>query len=522
METASTRSEGTARTWSMMQMAGLGMAAIWLFLAGIVGAIKVDSDRDQDLVSGLVPDGSGLELPGDDGFEPGDGVRPGNGPRGGTGNDGAGGDGSGPGAGDGSGPGGGADGGTGGAGGGGGGSSTTEPGGGAPGDGGGAGDRTGVSADTIKIGLHAPKSIGGAPLNLAEDPLRGVEAYVRYINENGGINGRMIQLQIEDDRYETSGGADAARRLIEAGNFVITGTLGVDQISVVANEAAKAGIPYHAAGGPEGEFARLGIYQISTSYDTHVIQLARFLAVEESYKGRKVGISALNSALMKPSVDAFKAEAARVGVNVVETVFVEKPTDQSSYSAEIQRLKDAGVEVFVPLQDPVTTSRMVGECTAALCSWRYTFSNFAHDGDTALTLFAGEWGRQKVRGLSGSCYYLHANAYDPAHCARMDKAHAQFVAVLGEDEWQENGQGGAAGYQIVSMIAEALRRAGADPTRERYVAAIRSFDGYSDLISSPITFAGRTSFSHGSDKMVVFEAQSDDTYRQITPGFVSY
>lgn len=514
------------RGWSIATIAGLGMAAIWLFLAGIIGAIKVSGDEETVAASGgLVPDDSGLLLPADDGTDQDEGAAepgaittttavggtpspatsatsvPGTEPVDTGGSTPAPTSGA-------KAP-----------------STTAEPTTTAPPSSGSkapAGDTTGISDTTIKVGVHAPESIGGAPLNLAEDPIKGIEGYVEFINQNGGINGRKIQLDIQDDRYETSGGADAARRLIENDNFIISGTLGVDQINVVANEAAKAGIPYHAAGGGEEDFARLGVYQISTSYDTHVIQLARFLATDDTYKGKKVGVSALNSELIKPSVEIFKAEAARVGVQVVETVYIEKPTDQSSYTAEIQRLKDAGTEVFVPLQDPVSTSRMVNECITALCTWRYTFSNFAHDSDTALTLFAGEWGRQGVRGLAGGCYYLSKNAYDPNHCGRMDKAHQQWVAIYGEDDWQENGQGGAAGYQIVSMLKEALRRAGPDLTRERYVAAIRTYDGYSDLVSSPITFAGKQTFSHGSDEMVVYEAQTNDTYRQLTPGFVRF
>ncbi len=514
--------------WSALTIAGLGMGAIWLFLAGIVGAIKVAGEEDEAVAAGIQPDSSGLvlddvgdptapgPLPTVAGTDPGTGSGTGQpldasgtpvpSPTGGT---------------DPSGTSGGAGGGSGGSGAGSSAPATTRASGGgaAPST---AGDRTGVSDTTIKIGIHAPESIGGAPLNLAEDPIKGIEGYVDFINQSGGINGRMLQLDIQDDRYETSGGADAARRLIENDNFVISGTLGVDQINVVANEAAKAGIPYHAAGGGEDDFARLGVYQIGTSYDTHVVQLARFLAQDETYVGKKVGVSALNSGLIKPSVELFLAEARRVGVEVVEVVYIEKPTQQSSYSAEIQRLKDAGTEVFVPLQDPVSTSRMVSECLTSLCDWRYTFSNFAHEGDTALTLFAGEWGRQRVRGLAAACYYLHENAYDPSRCARMDKAHEQWVAVYGEADWEEDGQGGSSGYQIVSMLAEALRRAGPDLTRERYAAAIRTYDAYSDLITSPITFAGRQRFSHGSDDMVVYEAQPDDTYRQITPGFVRF
>lgn len=341
-------------------VAGLGVAAVWLALAGIIGALRLEDDpADGSVVAAagdddgrVAPTGPGGTLPSTSTPEavpgegtPGDGGStggpaapggPGTAPAPGQGSDGTGGP-----------PGGGPGG-------------PTPPGAGNTGDTSGdpggtggppatGGDRTGVSDTEIKIGIHAPESIGGAPLNLAEDPIKGVRGYAEFINRNGGIHGRQLVLDIADDRYETSGGRDAATRLIENGNFLISGTLGVDQIQIVANEARKAGIPYLAAGGPEEIFRDIGMYQLATSYDTHVIQLARFLAQDPGYRGRKIGVTALDSPLIKPVVDVFVNEVRRVGMEVVEVVYIQKPTEQSSYTAQIQRLKDAGTEVLVPL-----------------------------------------------------------------------------------------------------------------------------------------------------------------------------
>ncbi|MGQ0434455.1 MAG: ABC transporter substrate-binding protein [Microthrixaceae bacterium] len=390
------------------------------------------------------------------------------------------------------------------------------------------GDRTGVSATEIKVGIHAPKTIGGAPLNLAEDPLEGIDIYTKYINDNGGIHGRKIVLDIQDDRYETSGGKAAGINLIEHDNFIISGTLGVDQINAVAIEANKAGVPYHAAGGHEPDFAALGLYQLGTSYDTHVIQLARWMATDASgLKGKRIGISVLDSPLLLPVVDVFKAEAVRLGFKAdeIRVVKIKKPTEQSTYGPQLSKLMETPAsEVFIPMQDPISTGRMVNECITANCPWTYTFSNFAHEGDTALTLMGNQWGIKKVRGLAAACYYRHANADNPTTCAHMDRAHAQWVAINGQSDWEKDGQGGASGYQIISMLAEALRRAGADPTRESYRAAITGYASFDDLITSPITFAGRSSYAHGSDKMVVYEAQptTPQTYQQVVPGLAEF
>lgn len=379
------------------------------------------------------------------------------------------------------------------------------------------GDRTGVSDSTVAWGVHAPITINGVPLNIAEDPLNGLEAYVEFINQSGGVHGRTLDVRLVDDGYTVDYARRAADTLInEQDNFLVSGTLGVDQIAVVATEAQRRGVPYMAAGGAESSFAALDIHQYGVSYDTAMVQLARFLATEPMYAGRKVGVTALDSPYIAPAVEVFRAEAARVGVEVVEVVTIQKPDQQTSYLAQIQALKRAGAEVVVPVQDPVSTSRIVAECRTQSCEWDWSFSNFVHDTDTALALMQGDW--TGVRGVSYFCSHVHPNADDPRSCAAMGEAHRQWAAIRGESDWQENGQSGAFGYQAVSAWVGALRQVGPDLTRERFLAALRSYDGYADLITGPITFAGESTYAHGAESVVVLEAQPNFRWAQITNG----
>lgn len=504
---------------------GLGGAALLLALLAIVGAVAVSKDGDTELVAGpggaLQPgdsdDGTGTTVapgdatattaPGDLGTVPG--ADPGAAPGGAPGAPGA--------------PGGG-----------------PAPAGGSPGTSGGvAGEtpsaqgatRTGVSQTTIRWGLHAPITFDGAPLALAEDPIEGVNIYIRFINQRG-IHGRKIEHRIFDDRYTVSGGRAAANALInDYKPFFASGTLGVDQNFQVASEAQKRGVTYLAAGGPERVFGPAGMYQVSQSYDTVLIRLAEFLGAESRrqgniYSGRKkVGVFALNSPYIKPSVDVFADALRKNGLEYVGSEEVDKPTEQTTYNSEISNMRAKGAEIVVPVQDPITTSRITAECggvSAAACPWKWSFANFAHDGDVALDLMGGAW--TGVKGLSGACYYLPKggmNPYDTTKCAQMKIAHDQWVAINGQADWEKDGQGGAAGYQIVNIWTKALIDIGPDPTREKFVAALNSYEGYSNLVSSPITYKGSPNRAHGAEGVVIYEAGSDRKFRQLTPGFVT-
>ena len=393
--------------------------------------------------------------------------------------------------------------------------------------------RIGVTPSEIRWGLHAPETFDGAPLNLAEDPLKGVQIYLDVVNE-AKIHGRTVKKFFADDRYTVQGGNTAGRKLINDDKvFFVSGTLGVDQVAQVAAQAKEQKVPYTAAGGSEEPFKDIGMFQISASYDTHLIKLAQYLGKERAkppaqspYSGlTKVGVSRLDSAYIAPSVEkVFKAELEKNGMQLVKVVKVDKPTVQKTYAFQIQDLVRAGAQLVVPAQDPITTSRMVAECRAQACPWKWTISNFAHESDVALTLMQGSW--TGVRGLAGGCYYTSTSP----NCGALAKARDEWIKKNGQSDFNKDGQGGVAGYQVVHFWLKALKDIGPDPTREKLMAAFNSYEGYNDLVSGPITHKGSANHAHGAELMVIFEATNTPgpqgsnntfTWKQLSDGFVS-
>lgn len=396
--------------------------------------------------------------------------------------------------------------------------------------------RIGVGADFVKWGLHAPQTFNGAPLALAADPLEGVGIYVTAINNAGGINGRKIDEIFADDRYTTDGAAQAADKLLnDAKVFHVSGTLGVDQVAIVATRASQtkpAPTPYMAAGASERVFQKEGIrmWQIAGSYDTHLKELVHFLAQEVKkpagqsiYAGKKrIGVSVLDSKYIIDPVAAMEAEVkgCNCGLEWAGSVTVPKYTDTNNthnYGSQIQELKSKNPDIVVPAQDPLTTQAEVSQCIPQACQWKWSFSDFAHDEDLALGLQSGQW--TGVRGLSSGCYYQDYTKGFP--CGKLKEAHDAWVSVKGQGDWDQHGQGGASGYQVVHAWVGALRNAGPDLTRERFTAALNAYKGYDDLVTGPITYAGSPNTVHGVELMAVYEAQSNQKWKMISNGLTS-
>jgi ABC-type branched-subunit amino acid transport system substrate-binding protein len=401
--------------------------------------------------------------------------------------------------------------------------------------------RVGVTPDSIRWGLHAPKTFDGAPLPLADDPLLGVDIYLEQINQ-AKVHGRKIEKVFADDRYTVEGAKGAANTILNDNKvFFVSGTLGVDQVATVAaaaRDTKPAPTPYMAAGGTEADFKTIGMYQIAGSYDTHLIMLAEFLAKETKkgltpcsnrascppdqsiYAGKKkVAAIELDSKYITGAVDRFKDAVIANGLEWAGKVTVPKFTDSSNthnYTSQIIALQNMGAEIVVPATDPLTTANMVAQGGGATYVW--SMSNFAHDSDVALGLVGNSW--VGVRGLSGGCYYGEWNTARAAKCGQLKAAHDIWVAQKGEDSFNGDGQGGLAGYQLTHFWLGALKNVGPDPTREKLVAALAAYQGYDDLVSSPLTFKGVPNIAHGIDHMAVYEAGPNVKWRQLSDGLV--
>ena len=74
------------------------------------------------------------------------------------------------------------------------------------------GDATGITEESIKIGTHMPLTGVAAP-GYSTIP-QGQEAYFEYVNANGGVCGRQLELVVRDDGYNPSNTSQVTNQLV--------------------------------------------------------------------------------------------------------------------------------------------------------------------------------------------------------------------------------------------------------------------------------------------------------------------
>lgn len=121
-------------------------------------------------------------------------------------------------------------------------------------------DRTGITDDTIVIGVHGPASGAGAP---ATSFYKYKQLYFDRIGK--AINGRRVVVEFADDGYNPSQAVQACKTLVQDKHvFLLVGAAGTDQIVECAKYARSAGVPYLAEGVTEAALAGVNNYFAET------------------------------------------------------------------------------------------------------------------------------------------------------------------------------------------------------------------------------------------------------------------
>jgi ABC-type branched-chain amino acid transport systems, periplasmic component len=100
----------------------------------------------------------------------------------------------------------------------------------------------GVTNNKITIGMTTPLT---GPASLGYEFIApAAEAYFEYVNANGGINGRDIDLRVYDDQYNPAKTKIGTNQLINRDRiFAMYGALGTPTHSAVVRDLNRRGIP---------------------------------------------------------------------------------------------------------------------------------------------------------------------------------------------------------------------------------------------------------------------------------------
>jgi len=343
---------------------------------------------------------------------------------------------------------------------------------------------------TYKLGCSL--AITGPTGDVGNPYSKGVEDYIRYVNDQKMLGDDKVECFIRDDMYKT----EVTKRNFE--DFLDSGIVLYLNYSTGSTLALKKDfeeekipvIPasFHAGNLDGSNYIFLPI----VSYSSQAIALSEYLVSNHQGPTPKVAMFIHPSAFGRgPVEDVKKAVAAGLKMEIVEVVEHGKDLD---YTAMLQRLLNKEVQYVIchTVQPPVATL-LKGVQALGIAAKTYgeagkiTFMGVHYSGGPDLIALAGS---------AAENFYWTTSYKLTSEKGEGTSAQLGLAKRYGRDDTTANSQNYTNGVQVAQIAVEAIRRTkakGKEITRKTLYEELLEMNGYNAYY--PLTTVGPVTYS---------------------------
>lgn len=220
-----------------------------------------------------------------------------------------------------------------------------------------------ATAGTTPLAAGAPIKVGAVvtqtgAINFASSA-QATKAYFDLVNQQGGVNGHQISLDLRDDQLDATRGKQEAQDLVAEGVFAFTGWSAPNTEATITPFLAQNKIPLIGGYGELSEYQSPYAYAFSADYGHWGFQMGSFLAEQGVKKPGLIYIANGSSATDTGLVNAFKAGFASRGVTLSDSNVVNVDPTKASYDDVVTQFKVDGVDGFDSIVDQTAYNRLL-------------------------------------------------------------------------------------------------------------------------------------------------------------------
>jgi branched-chain amino acid transport system substrate-binding protein len=318
---------------------------------------------------------------------------------------------------------------------------------------------TGATDTEIKIGQTVPFS---GPASAYATIGKAQAAYFKMVNDQGGINGRKINLIQYDDAYSPPKAVEQVRKLVESDEVLLTfQIIGTPSNAAVQKYLNAKKVPQLFAATGASKFTDQKNFPWTMGFNPNYFVEGRIYGqyILKNYPSAKVGILYQNDDLGKDYLNGIKAglgDKAATMIVAEASYEVSDPTIDS----QILKLKSAGTDLFFSASTPKFAAQAIKK-------------NFELDWHPVhiLDINATSVGAtMQPAGLEASKGVISVNyGKDPLDPTWKDdagmKKYFDFMAKY-YPEGDKNSNFNTYGYSTSQMLVQVLKQCGDDLTRE--------------------------------------------------------
>jgi ABC-type branched-subunit amino acid transport system substrate-binding protein len=323
----------------------------------------------------------------------------------------------------------------------------------------------GVSSTQIKLGMTLPMT-GTASLGYNKIP-GAAKAYFDYLNANGGINGRKVTLVVKDDRYvPTEAVAKTNELILKDKVMALLAPLGTANVKAVASvvNPGRRGIPVLFVNTGFSGFADKKKYPTTYTVLPSYVMEAKIMGeyIKENFAGKKIGLLYQDDDFGTDALAGFKT----AGVNfAIRVPYASGSQNAAAAAGWITKFKGAEVDVVILFGVSSATSAMLGVAAQLKYAPQWMLGSVGGDATTI-----------KATGVPAAVL-TNAIGFSPVPATTdMKDEYVKFFS----DIYAKALPGSAfdlnvlLGMNTAFMTAQALKAAGANPTRKSLINAINT------------------------------------------------
>jgi branched-chain amino acid transport system substrate-binding protein len=318
-----------------------------------------------------------------------------------------------------------------------------------------------LAQETIKIGVIQPLT-GSVAYNGVAD-VAGSKLAVEERNARGGVLGKKIELIIEDGQCRPANSVNAAEKLIQRDKVVaLSGAFCSSATMAVMPVAETNKIPLVTGVSSKSDMTEKGNKWFFRATETDGLLAQSFAKIlAEQLKLKKIAYIGVNDDFGRGGVEEFEKQMTALGsTTAMKEYFDHGTTDFYTLLTKLRSSGADGVFVAAETQDGSTFVKQKAEF-----------------GLDQKVFGVGSWATADFMRLAGPASEGIYAAVPYAFTMSTPK-NVDFVTRYEAANKEKPGKYGAAGYNAINIIMDAIQRAGAaDPEKIRTALAQTDYEG---------------------------------------------
>jgi len=350
----------------------------------------------------------------------------------------------------------------------------------------------GVTETSIKVGTMGPVSgnlaVVGVPM------LHGMDAYFKMVNDEGGVNGRKIELISKDDGFKADLALQKAEELVEKDQvFAIVGQLGTPGCLATIDYFKEKGIPavYQGSGASAFSKVKENYFPVQPNYTFEGGLMATYAT--KDLKASKVAVIYENNDIGKEGLNGVKEklkELKKENVLVAEVPYNPVDTD---FSTHIQKLAEAKPDVTIIYGNAKPAAGITVEAKKQGFKTQFMATYIVAD-ITLIQLAKDAW-----NDVITAAWVADITNKD-------NKAAAKFMETFKKYYPNETPNAYAvAGWVAADVFTQGLKNTKGDITWANYIKAMEKINNYSEGLAQGITYTKER--RNGVEKMYFMKAK---------------